>query len=79
MARAIGDQDVSIVDQQTQLALDAIESGDGQVWLAQGCPGDRESVDWIALAGLSGRPSSAGHELGRDAPDGLASLEQVRF
>jgi len=40
VARSIGDQNVTIVREQTELTLDAIESGGRQVRFAQGRPSD---------------------------------------
>ena len=53
-------------------------AGDRQVGLAQGRPGDREGVDGVALAGLPDRAAGTGHELGRDAHDGLAGARAGR-
>jgi hypothetical protein len=53
VARSIGDQNVPIINQQTEFALAAVESRRRQVRFAQRRPRHRERVDGIALAGLS--------------------------
>ena len=52
-------------------------SGDRQVGLAQGRPGDRERVDRVALAGLAPRAAGPGHQLGRRPAPPLARAQQV--
>lgn len=70
-------QVVAVVDQQAHVALGTVEGGHWQVGFAQRCAGHREGVDRIALARLAGRPPGAGHQLGWDADDSLASDQQV--
>ena len=52
------DQIVAVIHEQAQLAFGTVQSGDGQVGLAQGRPGDGEGVDRIALAGLAARTAA---------------------
>lgn len=74
---ALGDEVVAVVDEETQLALGTIQAGDRQVRLTQGCPGDRERVDGVALAWLAPGAAGPGHELGRHAHDRLARDDEV--
>lgn len=68
-----------MVDQQTDLALAAVEPGDRQVALSKRGSSDREGVDRIALAKLARRASRAGHELRWHTDDPLAGPDEISF
>ena len=46
-AGSLGDEVLAVVDQEADLAFDALEPGNEQICLAQGGTGDRECVDRI--------------------------------
>jgi hypothetical protein len=50
---SLGDQIVTMVDQQAHLARRSVELGDGQIGLAPCSAGDRERIDGVGLAALA--------------------------
>lgn len=76
-AGPLANQVFTVVDQQPHFTLGPVQLGDRQVGLAQGCAGDGECVDRVALAERAGRATRVRHQLRRDPHDPLAGGEQV--
>src|SRR5918995_3500229 len=76
-AGSLADEVVAMVDQQPHLARRAAESGGGQIRFAPRRAGDRERVDRVGLAGLTGAATDAGHHLRRYPNDPLAGAHEV--
>jgi hypothetical protein len=78
-AGPFGDEVVTVVSQQADLATGAIEASNGQIGLAQGRAGYRQRVDRVGFAVAAGTVAGLCHELGRNAHDALPGTKQISF
>ncbi len=78
-AGALGDEVFTMVDQQPDLPLDAIEAGDRQVRLPQRGPRHRQGVNRIGFAVAARRVTHMRHQLRRYPHHRLARGDQVAF
>jgi hypothetical protein len=60
---SLSDQGFSVVDEEPELPVGAVETGRGQVRFALRCAGDRQCVDRVGLAVGAGRVAGVCHQL----------------
>jgi hypothetical protein len=74
---AFGDQVLSVIDQQAQVASGPIEAGGGQVGLLQRSSGHGQRVDGVGLPVGPRRFPGGRHHLGRHPDQAFPSGEEV--
>ena len=76
-ACALGQEVISVIDQQPDLPGSSVEVRGGQIGLALRGTGHRERIYGVRLAVGAGYIAGMGHQLGRDPHDALARCEHV--